>query len=167
MGESAIRRGDALRKAITDAFQEIPCPGDDRIVSHKCWECDEVAAKLKGTRWEEWVDKPGELSMRGAGIFLLSAEGFRYFLPAFLIASLKDNSNFISDALLSALEDPNLASIKSAHIDENWYRRRMAGFSSKQLAAIRQYLSSLPPEGDIHGSVTRALKSIEGLERAP
>lgn len=157
---------NALRKAIKAAFQDTPYPGDDRIVSHSCWECDEVANKLKGTRWEDWVDKPGDLGMRGGGIFLLAPESFRYFLPAYLIASLRDKNNFISDVVLTSLIDPKFDQQRiQTHPDQDWYRNRFHKLSAKQIDAIRLYLAELPPEADTEGEVALAKKSIQALCR--
>ncbi len=158
---------DALRMAIREAFRDAAYPGDGRIVSHSCWECDEVAGKLKGTCWEDWADQPGELCMRGGGIFLLAPESFRYFLPAYLIASLKDRNNYISDAVIAALIDPKYDQqrIHTSHPDPNWYWNRFRELSVKQIDAIKLYLASLPPEADSEGDVTLALKSISTLNR--
>ena len=158
---------DILRVAIRASFHDAAYPGDDRIVSHSCWECDEVASKLKGTCWEDWADQPGELSMRGGGIFLLAPEGFRYFLPAYLIASLKDKNNYISDAVIAALINPKYdrRKIHKTHPDQNWYQNRFGKLSVKQIDTINLYLTSLPPEADSEGDVTLALKSIHALNR--
>lgn len=157
---------DTVRTVIRDAFKNIPFPGDDMIVSHKCWECAEVSSKLKGTHWEDWIDQPAELSMRGGGIFLLAPQSFRYFLPAFLISSLKDSNNFISDAVLTALINPKFDknSPRSSHAEQNWFQERFTGFTAKQIDAIKLYLTSLPPETDLQGEVGLALKSVEEIK---
>lgn len=105
--------------------------------------------------------------MRGGGIFLLAPEGFRYFLPAYLIASLKDQNNYISDAVITALIDPKYDQqrINKTHPDQNWYQNRFRELSVKQIDTIKLYLTSLPPEADSEGDVTSALKSISALNR--
>ena len=112
-----------LREEISGAFQNAHYPGDDRIVSHECWECTEVTNAFKGTRWQDWIDRPPEdLCMRGGGIFLLSPEAFRYFLPAYLIVSLKDEKNHIQHQVLGALQ------------------RKADGFTPNQAKVIKKYL---------------------------
>lgn len=76
-----------LFRLIRDAFAATPYPGDNRLCgSDQGDEPAEYAMELRGLRWE--TVHPELLAHCYAALSFLSAEGFRYFLPAFLLADL-------------------------------------------------------------------------------
>jgi hypothetical protein len=164
---------DELEKEIVDAFQGVPYPGDDHLVSHACWECEELAGQLKGTPWQEWASRPPEdLYMRGGGICLLRADAFKYYLPAYLIASFGDQENYIQNQLIGILTNPRSnasAGVTESELAEReaWFRKRMEGFAPAQALIIKKYLRFILLE-DITGLanpefVKTALRDFEAL----
>lgn len=80
---AAVER--ALR-AIEDAFPPGPPPARDQIAPHDCEECEEIRARYAGRPWR--TVSP-DAKRDGAVLSLLGPEAFRYYLPAFLLASLE------------------------------------------------------------------------------
>src|SRR5215212_2521611 len=76
---------------IDESFGGMPYPGDARIVldnSGYHLECEEIKSALRGNHWRnvsfETLDQ-----LRSALAFL-SPEGYRFYLPAFMISSIVD-----------------------------------------------------------------------------
>ncbi len=84
---------------ITTAFKEEPYPGDSNIVYDNTGfhlECIEVRDAFIGHTWQNIPDD--SLSAEQTGLSFMSKEGFKYYLPAFMCAWLKD-SGVIDDGL--------------------------------------------------------------------
>lgn len=96
-----------LRWEIEEAFAAVPYPGDDAIVSHGCWECDEAASAFKGKRWQDYADRP--LALVGPpnrdALPLLTPQAFRYYLPLALLAAvdLYKEADILTDSIIFAL----------------------------------------------------------------
>lgn len=76
-----------LYRQIGDAFAATPYPGDHQLCgSDQGDEPAENALELRGLRWQ--AVHPELLAHCYTALSFLSAEGFRYFLPAFLLADL-------------------------------------------------------------------------------
>lgn len=74
---------------IESAFAATPYPGDDRICDPRPGdeEVAEYALEFRGARWDRL--HPEFLTYHDAAISFFTAEAFRYFLPAYLIAELR------------------------------------------------------------------------------
>ncbi len=81
---------DEIRQRIEEVFASAPYPGDDNIAPHECGECAAIRNALKGTHWRDWLDVPVSELRRHVVLQLLSPEAVRFFLPAFLIAVLRE-----------------------------------------------------------------------------
>src|SRR5437879_1838453 len=92
-----------LRLRIDETFGGMPYPGDEQIVSGRDGECWEIKSALKGRHWR---DVSFEIldSLREA-LALMSPEGFRFYLPAYMIISVMDyyRADVISDTVISLL----------------------------------------------------------------
>src|ERR1051326_6395053 len=77
-----------LKLRIEEAFGEMPYPGHEHLVLCDCWECKEIKSALKGLHWRD-VSFDMLNSLRDALPFLCP-EGFRFYLPAFMIISIMD-----------------------------------------------------------------------------
>ncbi len=76
---------------INDEFGTMPYPGDEHIVLDNTGlhiECEEIKRALRGTHWRnvsfEILDK------LTSALSFLSPEGYRFYLPAFMIISIVD-----------------------------------------------------------------------------
>ena len=150
-----------LIREIEDAFSNVPRPAKDRLVPHRCWECDALFKDIADRSWKDW---------RAVGMWggqahaLLSPVAFRYFLPAFLIYELRIRSRKKSrlHSLCHALISPNKT---------KWRKRykspppgsRARGLSRLQLKATISVLQFLRdpqwPEG-VPYAVDRALAEL-------
>jgi hypothetical protein len=76
-----------LIEQIKTAFDTTPYPGDDRLCgSDQGDEPAEYALEFRGLNWR--TIHPDFLAQHHASLSFFSTEGFRYFLPAYLIADL-------------------------------------------------------------------------------
>ena len=76
-----------LCREIRTAFAMTPYPGDDQLSgSDQGDEPAENAMELRGVRWQSV--HPTLLARCYTALSFLSTDGFRYFLPAFLLADL-------------------------------------------------------------------------------
>jgi hypothetical protein len=79
----------ALVREIREAFAETPYPGDNNLSGSKQGdEPAECALEFRGVNWK--TVHPRLLASNYTSLSFLTAEGFRYFLPAYMIAELTD-----------------------------------------------------------------------------
>jgi hypothetical protein len=108
-----------------------------------CLECPEIAKAFRGRRWDA---VPLEtLRYHHEALFLFTDEAYRYFLPAYLTATVKSykKAGNISHSVVFSLrprpkDDPELKR----------FRARMGGFSKTQKVAIRAFLEHMVAEHD-------------------
>lgn len=85
---------DDVVSEIERAFSDAPYPGDDHIVTplvidgRECrdLEREEIAAAFRGKSWDDLTREA--IHFHYHALPFLTAEGFRYYLPAYLIAAL-------------------------------------------------------------------------------
>lgn len=148
---------DPITKRIVQeiqlAFACTPCPGDHELCgSDQGDEPAECAMEFRGLTWQQL--HPDFLRLNGSALSFLSDEGFRYFLPAFLIADLTGNWG---DG------DPvfHLTHGFLAEKQEEWLeysRRRLAGFSREERYAIMDYLRYMMNDEYRHNVIHNALE---------
>jgi hypothetical protein len=76
-----------LADRIAAAFQTDSSP-PERIVVHRCDECERVSTDFAGRNWTELSQDV--LAYHHDSIPLFSPEAFAYYLPAYLIFAAKD-----------------------------------------------------------------------------
>lgn len=96
------------KDVISAAFEVMPYPGDDKLVEIPAdMEILETASWLKGKHWKDltwaalvpwWTD----------ALCHLSPEGFRFYLPAYMIASIEsyERADRLPDVAISMLTPP-------------------------------------------------------------
>ena len=158
---------EQIVQQIRDAFANVPQPPADALVNNHCCECAETSAAYAGKRWAE---VSLEELLRGIEISLLTASAWRYYLPAFLIWTIRnpDAVGVLEDNLVFQLEPPR----EGRGVPE-WFNERAPGFSPKQRRAIAAFLewyrareeAAYAPFGvDRPSHVDRALKYWTGEE---
>ena len=115
----------ALRAAIVDAFGSMPYPGDDRIVDDYAGydpERDEVKRVLKGHHWRD-VSFDMLDNLRDSLPFL-SPEGFRFYVPAFMIYCITDfsRSDVASQSVINNLTIPSIADFEERRKETDEFR---------------------------------------------
>lgn len=153
-------RNKPIISEILAAFSGVPYPGDENIVDHACLECDRVAEYFKGKHWKELPSNDFlKSAVLAAGIHLLTAEAFRFYLPFFLTFNLEllgseealsAESSDLRATVTFALCPPVLEENKRFG-GEKWtpaqwelalmtWKRRMQGFNSLQKNVIASFL---------------------------
>lgn len=99
---------------INEAFGNVPYPGDEQIVRDNSGfhlECEKIKSLLKGKDWRD-VSFDTLKRLRSALPFL-SAQGFRYYLPAFMVMSIINfhESDIIPDEVIRTLTLPDAADV--------------------------------------------------------
>lgn len=104
-------RVELLKKKIEEAFSNVPYPGDDHIVSHRCWECDEIKDALQGTHWKDWGNRsPQDWGILSDTLPLLTPQAYHFYFPGYLFHILEhyDKESMINSSLIWSLIPPNL-----------------------------------------------------------
>jgi len=124
-GEGEIRDLIAL---IREAFDKTPPPDPERMIdSVQGEEEPEIGLEFRGLDWRTL--HPEFLSYHYSSLTFLSDSGFRYFLPAYLIADLMGtdmNTYPVSDL--------------THHAYDSHGKKRYASFSTEERTAIIRYL---------------------------
>lgn len=134
-----------LQSAIAIAFLDNIYPGDmciaNRDDDYPDYEGNQVATFLQGKKWNEinyesiCTTYPGDQS---AIIHFLSDEGFRYYLPAFLMMALNPTeAREMIDSLVSAL------TFTSDSSNTNRFENRITALSKEQQKVVINVLRFL------------------------
>lgn len=126
---------DDVRLAIRRAWSSSTPPSPDRI-SAPTYDDEGVGAYFSGRTWEG--HEVAALRYHSAGLSFLSAEGFCYYLSAYMLAVLEDmaTADAVYDGILYHLS-PNQLGMQWA----DSYRARIGGFTEEQKQAIDAYLA--------------------------
>jgi hypothetical protein len=130
---------EAVTALIRDAFAATPNPGDHELVADQSGrdpECAEVAAAFRGLRWQ---DAPLDLLRRYADALPLFRPGaFRYYLPAYLLATIRSyyDVDTMRDALAFNLSPPGTAPAWQA----DHFRARASLFTDAERKAVASFL---------------------------
>lgn len=134
-----------LRARITDAFDDVPHPGDDALVTGDVSydpEYREVARAFSGKTWH--LLSRAFVRAHADALPLLTAAAFRHFLPAYLLACLETGPDLDTTPLnvLSSLTPPD----DSDSAARSRFSQRVAAFSEQESRAIRTYLEAAETE---------------------
>lgn len=94
---------------INDEFGGMPYPGDEHIVLDNSGlhiECEEIKRVLMGSHWRNVSFET--LDQLRSALSFLSSEGYRFYLPAFMIISIVDfpRADVIPDEVIWTLTLP-------------------------------------------------------------
>jgi hypothetical protein len=140
-----------LRARIESAFERTPAPRGE-IVSTLI-DDEGVSEYFGGRSWRGHAVK--DLRYHEAALSFFTADAFRYFLPAFMLASIEDpvEADVIPEGIVYHLanwEDPH-----------GW--ERMSRFSFEELEAIEAFLWWV---ADLWSGGSDVERALEGVERA-
>ena len=145
-----------LRLRIDEAFGGMPYPGDEHIVTHnggddRCGDCEDIKNALKGRHWRDLSFE--SLDHLREALTFLSPEGFRFYLPAFMIILIMDyyRADITSIVVIGRLTLPCASDSKGTNAQrfaeyyrsgeaEHWFFERVSGFNEAQSKVIRQFL---------------------------
>ncbi len=157
--ESTDPRIAALCREIAMAFADTPYPGDDQLCGSMGYDTAEYAVELRGVRWQS--AHPELLAQKSIALILLTAPGFRYFLPAFLWADL-----LRSETGFPAKADPRNVLIYGLDTqgddlgkERGYSIRRFADFTRAERIAIIHYLEFQAQDEYQASKINEALES--------
>ena len=130
---------DAVRTKIMDAFADAPYPGDDNLVVNQSGqdpECREIAAAFVSKRWEDV--SPDMLREHAQALPIFTPSAFRYYLPAYMIASIDPGPE---GETLRDLATFNLTPPRSDRVwRSGFFDSRASQFTAAEKGAIRSFL---------------------------
>lgn len=134
--DDATRDRMELVERIERTFAGVPYPGDDRIVENVAdLESSNLRKRFLG---KHWSTLPLETLMdERSALPLLTPEAFRFFLPAYLHASVvhPDEVDVIPESVIFNLTPPQ----QKGQIAD-WFREVVTGFTPPQRETIRAFM---------------------------
>ncbi|MEE8170924.1 MAG: DUF6714 family protein [Phycisphaerae bacterium] len=126
---------------IEQAFRHNPYPGDDRLMFETSSEHLECRQIEQAFRTRHWRDVPFSLLLyQREALCFFSPEGFRYYLPAYMLACIKHpgpgEADLIPEAIISMLTP-------STYERRACFDQQIEGFTTAQLSVIRRFLEWL------------------------
>jgi hypothetical protein len=129
---------DLLKRQIREAFRDVPPPVKPGLDAMHYGEGGAVIWDANGRSWEELLQDRYFLAYHAPSLPLLSPSEFRFFLPAYLIASLDDPE------LATDIEEFTLFNLTPSTSDDKdgdvWLLRRIELLDRAQREAIRAFL---------------------------
>jgi hypothetical protein len=126
---------------IKNCFDKVPYPGDDNLTIHPLGFDEEFYIYIKGKTWQE-LDLE-MLKCHHDCIGVLTPDGFQYYLPAFLLADLKEKQgSVISEMLIINLSNcaRNENSLIKGVSGNQWLNERLKILSGEQKSILIDFL---------------------------
>ncbi len=124
-----------LAQQVEMAFSDVPYPGDDNIVTHPNTSlASHLPALLTGKHWK---DVPLEFIIQeNLSLPLFTPAGFRFYLPAFLRATLlyPDQVDILPSNIFSSLTPPD------EEINLQNFLNRVNGFTREQTETLKAFV---------------------------
>ena len=148
---------ESIKDQIREAFANVPYPGDDDLVGHKCEECKEVEARFKGQAWQELSSDT--IDSYYFALSLFTPPAFRYYLPAFMIFTLEN-----LDSGSSAVDTTvfSLCPLDSDNDSFQFIRVRCDAITTRQKDVVRVFLRVVEGHG-YQRDVASAFSSYWGV----
>lgn len=129
---------EELVARICSAFGDAPRPGDDELLHPDCMDDCDILQFYGGVRWQDMTDEMVIYNYAAPTAF--SAKAFRYYLPAFLIWTLRNpgSPEYAGEALLRAL-DPGT----SAELLHDFRRSHFDALDPDEVAVVREFLRKM------------------------
>lgn len=128
---------DVVIVAIRDVFAEVPRPEDDQLLHPSCMDDGDIEWLYGRGAWAELVDEGVEPDY--ASLAFLSPEGFRHFLPLYMIWSLNHPDSLVADSTVYALTP--IPGDLHVFMTSKW-----STFDDAQTAAVVAFLRELATE---------------------
>ena len=127
-----------LQAKIEAAFSDVEPPSIGNIIAHDCQECREVERTFRNQNWRNI--EPEKIEWAYDKLPLFTSEAFLYFLPAFMIYSLREPESEVCDFLIYGLTNKKPS--------DEWWQERYSKFSEAQKSVCNLILRwlSLNPE---------------------
>lgn len=151
-------------KAIEDAFGRLPIPKTDEVVgaARNNLDATELATAFGGKHWRE-LQIP-ELFFHREALSILGPAGFRFYLPAYMVASLKltEHRADVCEYTLLSLRPPYTSSGPDESL-RHFTATRIAALDEPQKEAVRAFLRAL--RADVGGWRTDPAMTEWGVDQ--
>jgi hypothetical protein len=155
--EENKERIELLGKRIIEAFGKVEQPVWENIALHECEECRGVRKDFVNVKWSKAGDELLEANYDKLPLF--SPAAFQYFLPAYLLYTLKnfdDNFSEVCEFTLFALTPDKNWKEENGEISSYWIDK-FAAFTVEQMACIYGVLE-LAGQNPIYQSQTTSIE---------
>jgi hypothetical protein len=112
------------------AFSDAPRPAKEEITPHRCYECDEVTARLAPHQSREVPDD--DMFWLGDSMPLLGHKAFRYFLPRFIEFCLRHPNSSANGVI-----DYNPGPFEDLHADVT---AKLHGLNAAERRALLEFV---------------------------
>jgi hypothetical protein len=139
---------DAAAHRVERVFTDVPRPSNDELLHPRCADDGDIQALYPIARWQDVPDDVVEREY--AALSFLSADGFRQFLPAYLLFVLRheDEGQAVIGSTLAAL-DPALYSEDL----EAFQRSKYVSLTAPEREAIAAFVRAMADHDEIGGAV--------------
>ena len=139
-----------LGRHIEESFADTPYPGDDRI----CKTDVDGSDMVRAFRGKDWRDlQLNIITNYHVDMALMTPEGFRFYLPAFMLAVLfyYGHVSTLPMGLMHSLTPPDAGLLQKylekktdplKHTQIGDFLNRVSAFNSREKAAIRVFLET-------------------------
>lgn len=149
---TASERKEHLKKAIADAFADVPYPGDTALKPHPTDYEEQHQPRQQAFEGYHWRDLPRELADEHAVIFV-RPEAKRFYLPAYLFIALNKLENEIGTSLVVFELDP------PEHMGR--FKHEYDAYTPAQRNAIRLFLECVRDESGERSSREAARDALD------
>ncbi len=141
-----------LINQIREAFDAVPQPSDEELLHPDCMDDCDILQFYGGVRWQDMSDEM--IVYNYAALTAFSPKAFRYYLPAYLLWTLRnaDSIEYVGEAALRAL-DPGAPSEMLHDFRKSHYSDLDAG----QIEAVKVFLTLLGNHPDLGEYADEAL----------
>lgn len=156
-------RVDRVVERIEAAFADVAFPGDDALLHPECMDDMDVAAYYGGTAWR---DIPAQtIANESASLGFLSAAGFQYLLPAYMIWTLRNLSSGCAsvESTIWSLNPGRFGGAFRAHNVSQY-----AMLTKAQRDAVVAFLNAITEDEELAEDARSALRSYwtrDGADR--
>ena len=114
---------DSALALVGRAFRDVPRPSDEDLRHPQCFDDSDLVPLYAFASWRDMTD--ADVIGNYAAPSFLSAEGFRFFLPAYLSYALRNPSS--AEACVSTT---------IWHLDPSLYDEKIAAFTRSKFALL-------------------------------
>jgi hypothetical protein len=124
-----------LESKIGEGFSNLVPPDEQNIVEHDCPECRAVRRVFRNEDWRKLSTRKIEWAYDKLPLFTPSA--FQYFLPVFLLYSLRDPLSDVCQYTVYALAQQKK--------DDAWWQQKIENFTPEQKSICHLFLRWIYP----------------------
>lgn len=160
---------ETLKSKIKSAFSQTKQPAWDNIALHECEECLGVRKDFVNVNWQKASDELLEKNYDKLPLF--SPDAFKYFLPAFLLYTLRNFDEDFSEVCeftLYAITPGKSWKDDNGQISSYWVEK-FSAFTEEQMNTIYEFLT-LAEQNPIYTndktSIQRSFERLKAIKSA-